>query len=412
MLYLLILVSSFLDYRLIPWNPQLNYIRLGIIVLLLVFFVPKVKEFRKLKYDKLFCLLIGYSAFKFISFVWSIDQVDALLSSGFWLSLSFLYLLFTNISLQSKKIKDIETVIIIAGVFNSVVALTQGLLFYYFNIKAFNIYGWDWPWGFRVTGLSFDANHLAAFLLLPIYLSLSRLIKRKNIFYLLPLITFLVVFYFSASRSGLLALLFGIVSYVLLSINWRTVSKVLKTGVFILIPSVLTLIYVFYIPLVNSRETTQFNSWNAAVNETAQKFLIHGRGIDRSALAHFALIHSSFYIQSSNYFLGVGSGNFAEGIKQNEYTSKVYGDIDPDVLQKPDFPAHSMFAEALGEGGFIGLATFLAILITLSSRYQNNKRRLPYFVFLLSASLFMVFYSLNEEFFWLFAFIGLLDKKD
>lgn len=355
--------------------------------------------------------MLVYSIFKLVSLFWSIDSVDAILSAIFWFNITFLYLVFKNSVLSKEKIKDIRSIVIVAGIFNSVVAIMQGLLFYFYKIKMLNIYGWAWPWGFRVTGVSFDANHLAAFLLLPLYLSLDRIFKEKGlkkIIYISTSSIFLTVIYFSASRSGLIAILFGVITLTFYELFGNKILKFFATLAFTLIPIILLLIFIFYTAVFTAVGTSEFIKINSEIHKATSSFLIHSRGIDQSALAHFALIYSSFYLQADHNFLGTGSGNFAEGIKSNTYLSKVYSQVDPDVLARDDFPSHSMYAEALGEGGFIGLTTLMLIFILISKNLLKLKNEGPTVVFLLSSLIFMIFYNLNEEFFWLFLFLSFI----
>jgi O-antigen ligase len=318
-------------------------------------------------------------------------------------------------SLNFKKhLENIKTIVVISGLFNSIVAIIQAFAFIYFKVKILNIYGWKWPDGFRVTGTSFDANHLAAFILLPLFISIDRSIKIKGyarFTYIFLTGVFLLTFYYSASRSGLIALFVGLLIYTAYHFVSNKIFKTLTYTGLAFIPVIFLAVALFFTPLMNLNKNQQLGNTNDAIFNATKFISKHGRGLDPSAFAHFALIHTSFYLQSENMFLGVGAGNFAEGLKQNKKASNIFLQIDPDVYSKDDFPSHSMYGEALAENGFVGLVMFCLLLVAIVKKYfvtlTKSAQVLPFFVYTYSMLFFMLFYNINEEFFWFFAFLGL-----
>ena len=422
LLYFIIIFSSVLDYRLLPLGSDFTYARVGVLVFWMLSLGSLFLLKLKIRADNIFYVLLAYSFFKLLSVLYAINITDAFLSAGFWFSVSFLYLSLLNLDFK-KYFEDIKTVIIFAGLFNAFIALLQAFLFINFQIKVFNIYGWRWPYGFRVTGLSFDANHLAAFVLLPLIICIDRFIKNRGkiqILYGVFVFVFFSTFYYSASRSGLIALLVGLLIYVFKYVFKYVTFKRLSLAFFGLVPVIFIMAAVLFTPLTKNKNTPLLKDINSVIFESTKHISKHGRGLDPSAFAHFALIYSSFYMQSANNFLGVGAGNFAEGLKQNPYLSKVFLSVDATVFQKKDFPAHSMYGEALAEGGFIGLVAFLSILLLINIKYLNllksHESLLPFFVYFYAMCFFMLFYNINEEFFWVFAFVGvnafILKKAD
>lgn len=421
-LYPLIILSSILDFRLILLTPNLNYARIIIVCinLLFLFYITFYKSNKKLNIDKLFLTLLGYSIYKSFSLVFAFDKFDSLLNTVFWFNLSLFYLTLTNINFKFN-LKKIYKIILVGGLFNALVASLQALFFITWGVKFLNIYGWKFPYGFRVTGLSFDANHLAAYILISIFISLYFVIYNSSYFYrflsLLSFLFLLVNFYFSASRSAFLGLVFGLLSfglYTILKNRFLLYKKFIYLFVSA-IPLIFVLVAVFFMPLLNASLNNQLGAINDIIFNATKYFVKHGRGLDPSAFAHFSLIYASVYLMQSNWFFGTGAGNFSEGLIANPYLNKVFSMVDPDVLSKQEFPSHSMYGEALAEGGVVGIILFLLILILILQRYLNllklNKIYLPLFVYFFSVCFFMLFYNINEEFFWIFVFLGLVIKK-
>lgn len=415
LLYFLIITSSVLDYRLIPFDSNLNYIRVGVLLLnglfLLYAFIHKLK----IHFDNLFFVFIGYSVFKLLSVFYALNPIDTLFVFIFWINISFLYLTFLNLTFLHKYLIDIKKVIIISALINSLVALIQAFLFINYDVKILNIYGWKWPYGFRVTGLSFDANHLAAFVLLGFFISLNGVITnikfKYKIIYAFLCLVFLGVFYYSSSRSSFLGLIIGVLAFAVFYILKYSYFKFFTKSLVLLIPVIFILIFLLFPSLFNLKQENRLKELNNVIYNVTSPFLIHGRGLDSSAFAHFSLIYSSFYLSISNNFLGVGAGNFSEGIQNDKFLTDVFSKTDPDVLSKPNFPAHSMYGEALGEGGPIGLFLFFTILFLIVNKYlkilKTDKSVFPFFIYFYSVLFFMLFYNINEEFFWLFVFLGL-----
>ncbi len=377
----------------------------------LIFFAIKKK---KLEFDSIFFALLIYSVFKLLSVFYATDTVEVLLRVIYWLNISVFYLSLKNLNFLKSK-KDLNSVIFLSVLFNIFFALLQVFAFVFFQVKLLNIYGWFWPNGFRVTGLSYDANHLASFILIGFSMSLFFLfqkysIHRKIIFASFLFLCFLT-FYYSASRSSFIGLVFGLFGFFIFKFFNFKFFKMYIYSSFILIPLIFIGVFLAFNPVIEANNNKQLEKVNTVIYDFTKNFVKHGRGIDSSALAHFGLIYSSFYLAEENHFLGIGAGNFSNGIKNDIYLAKLFNSLDSTAYSKEAFPSHSMYGEALGEGGIIGIILFCSILLLIVNKYlkilKYDKSVFPFFIYFYSVLFFMLFYNINEEFFWVFTFLGL-----
>src|SRR3989344_8760611 len=152
---------------------------MGSLIFTIWFLLGRLRNLNKIQKDTTFYIIVLYSVFKLSSALYTINPADAILNSIFWFNVSLLYLTISNLNIN-KYSETLIKVIVLAGVINALVGNIQALAFIFFGVKILNIYGWLWPYGFRVTGLSFDANHLAAFLVLPIFLSIQKIIGAEK----------------------------------------------------------------------------------------------------------------------------------------------------------------------------------------------------------------------------------------
>lgn len=343
------------------------------------------------------------------------NKFDSIVSVIYWFGLTFLYLTFSSYDFTKKR-KDWVWLVIIAGAVNAFFSYVQIIFFYFFNLKILNFYGWVHPFGFRVTGLSYDANHLAAFILLPIFICSYFVIKAKKIkdkiISALLLFYFFPIFYFSSSRSALIGITFTIILYILFFILKPKFFNIFAKIYFFLIPTFFVCIYLLFYPSLALKSNQQeLGAINTFIYNITKNVVIHGRGLDGSAFAHFSLVYSSFKLQSQHNFLGTGAGNFAEGLYKDKELSNLFRSLDASAFDGGNFPAHSMYGEALGEGGFIGFILFISLLFLILNKYlkviEKDRNLFPFFIYFYSICFFMLFYNINEEFFWVFTFLGL-----
>src|SRR3989344_7767112 len=120
LIYFLILVSPILDYRLIPFGPEINYIRIGSLIFTIWFLLGRLRNLNKIQKDTTFYIIVLYSVFKLSSALYTINPADAILNSIFWFNVSLLYLTISNLNIN-KYSETLIKVIVLAGVINALV---------------------------------------------------------------------------------------------------------------------------------------------------------------------------------------------------------------------------------------------------------------------------------------------------
>jgi O-antigen ligase len=251
-------------------------------------------------------------------------------------------------------------------------------------------YGWEnYFFGYFLSN-HIHPSYLSMYLVLSVIISLDCLFNDTfkligKLKWVIILMIFIITIYFLSSRSGVLAIIVIIPSYLFLKIKQRRAKWILL----IVLP--FFLFGVFNVLKTNGR----FNySFEKALSEVPGKTIIKDGRIP--------IWKSAISLIRKNFVFGVGTGDATEELKA-EYKREGYKDGYYDNLN-----AHNQYLEIFLENGFIGLVFFIFILgfmIYYSVIYNN----LVYGLFVISVMIFFVFETMLNRiagvtFFPLFSF--------
>jgi len=307
----------------------------------------------------------------------------------------------------------------------------QTIAFVGWGIQRFDLWGWQYPDGFRVPALMLDSNHLGFFTVAGFFIVCGWLISKKRyLFAVVASFVILEIQSLASSRSALIGLLAGstvVVISLLIKKNYQiliwfvlALSVGLSTG-FLTSKAleIYTTNFVQNYALLHSevREKvvrTEINNVNEGIEELS--FLNNllpmrvQRVFDASAKSHIAMLKASWELGIRNPILGVGYGNFSNGLKSYPEIYKEASQYDVRGLSMPKFPSHTLWGEQLAETGFVGLVLYTLLVVTLLVRIRKaGVFWSGMWVSFLAATFF---YSANEEFFWLLPFLGLWSAKN
>lgn len=353
---------------------------------------------------------------------------------------------------------------LLLGVFVSVVvAIYQTVAFLGWGVQRFDLWGWQYPDGFRVPGLMLDTNHFGIFMVGGFFAAAGFFIARKNYLGAVLSAFFILGSYsLSSSRSALLGLLAGslflvitlvvrrefktlLVFLIVLPIGFSSVTVVSK-AIEVYTTKYVNKSIVLHNEIINNlnnasstgginqppvgtpggtleetppqselfsvnAESVEFQGALSSLNALLPQRI--RRVVDASAKSHLELINASWNLGLRFPILGVGFGNFAEGLRSQPDLYNAARQFDPRGLSTQNFPAHTLWGEQLAETGFVGLALYTLLVLVILVRILNNKSLAGAFfgAAWVAFLAFSVFYSANEEFFWLIPFLGMWLKK-
>ncbi len=382
-----------------------------------------------LKTDRIFQIALALLAWRGLSLLVAPDIKFGVLMLSWWASILAFYWLGSYSFKVYKALK--LTNIALWGLFLSLsltilIAVYQTIAFVGWGIQRFDLWGWQYPDGFRVPALMLDSNHLGFFTVACFFLVFGWLVSKKR--YLLAVVASFVILEIqslASSRSALIGLLVGSV-VVIVSLLFKKNYKMLIWFVLALsfglstgfltskTLEVYTTNFVQNYALLHSEVRdkvvmTVINTANEDIDELS--FLNNllpmrvQRIFDASAKSHMAMLKASLELGLKNPILGVGYGNFSDGLKSYPEIYKEASQYDARGLSTPKFPSHTLWGEQLAETGFIGLALYTLLVMAILIRIRKSGIFfVGLWVSLLAATFF---YSANEEFFWLLPFLGL-----
>ena len=383
-----------------------------------------------------FKLLSVYLAFQLLSLFRSEDLTNSLLFIGFYASIVFLFVYIYDYTLKNKDaFKNILKFYLIS--FIGVILFLARQIYLQENFQKAT--GGVWPvpgYPTRYGSTFWDVNHFGIylvtfFLLILGYLfskykinnhktsvfgqlnplrarllalvlkvkglvpqvSLNKVDKKSVIFLTFILITILVAFKLTGSRSSLLGFLAGIgffiTGYIFLHKKLTIIFKDYRALTFLSVLSITPILL-----LLGFKE------------DFRDAFLY--RSI--SFYAHLFLLKVGILTGLENFFLGIGVNAFSEYFKTSVWADSYYY-IDRAALNLK-LPVHNLWLEAWVETGvfsFIMFALLWAIVIyDLYKIYKANKDYLS-LGFAAGIIAFLVggmFYSYKSEFFWFYACIA------
>lgn len=419
--------------------PNLIPVRLVLIVLNIIgiFLLFKGNNLKELFKDKVFLSITAFVFFSFFSYFYTPDIRSYFAFMAFYLSLLCFYgILLTLKRSVQQKISVFEKTFYYTILFLNTLSIINA-------IKTFYLLENGKYWGpIRVVSTIQDENHYSMFLVIGAFITLyfiyTNFTKRGVIPYLLLGYTG-VIFFALRSRSGFLALLFGLTIFAIFSYINNLSRKKLVYSYLILFVSIFVGALMFkpftttgtvrYISENNEKISMNSNLPAKRVVETKHSFEYFDKYVEGtlpeflsepSIKSHLALIYSSGVMGLTNPFLGVGVGGFNEVLLSSDLV-ELYSRYDPQAVQSINFPAHTMYGQAFAEGGFIGLILYLGILFFMGKKYwfnfkyakdYNNKVLALSFLSIFSGFLvFSIFYNVHEEWFWVPALLGLVIVK-
>jgi len=403
-----------------------------------------------LRKDRLLILLLLLFVVRLASIVVALDKKDAYLQAIYFLEVTFLYIaLKVFFKGQAKKIKKFLEYYFVSCTVAAVFGIIQALYFVFKGISYWDLWSWQYPSGFRLSGMMLDSNHYAAFLLTGLLLGIPvsyNLWKERKWWGIPSFYLIFISFFLASSRSNLLSFAASLVIFFtllflrkyfkvtgytfLLTLSAFILGFVINKGIEVYAEKYVQENFVIHsevtpledIPktalfLSGHKDTSTLKEGTSFVNsqETSPANTLAGllptrvkRVFDASAKAHLAFIKASFYLFLDQPLLGVGYGNFAEGLKSSPYLP-IIAEHDPRGANQEDFPSHTHWGGVLAETGIFGFLFYTLIIIVIIKGLFKNKSPLGVGILtgFIGLQIFSIFYHLNEEFYWIYAFLGL-----
>ncbi len=315
--------------------------------------------------------LLIFLGFSILSLVFSIDPHTSWYGyysrwNGGVLSLlvySFLYWAYVS-NMDSKSTKSTIFYSLISA---TLISIYASLEHFGYSISCllvtgnFNVACWVQDVQNRVYATMGQPNWLAAYIVSLIFLPLSNLLNLKfeirnlkSIFNFLIFILLFCTLLFTKSRSGLLA--FGISSIVFWGISF---SKKMLLSMIIFAFSVLSLLFVFQNPI---RDLFIKNNQESIIKN--QGTSLESGGTESGAIRKIVWTGATRIWLSSikNFLVGSGPETFAQAYYQ-------YRPIEHNQTSEWELlynKAHNEFLNQLATTGFIGLLSYLSLLIVMS----------------------------------------------
>jgi O-antigen ligase len=234
-------------------------------------------------------------------------------------------------------------------------------------------------------------SYLSMNIVLSVLIILEALFDRslkylKKGFYLMMLITFLVVIYLLSSRAGMLSAIIVLPLYFL----YRLFERFPKWLIFL---SLAVMILIF-LKIAWTNKRLYYNT-DGVTRIQPDEILKND--------VRYNIWRSAFGVIKQNLIFGVGTGDATQELK-NEFQKRGFVDGFYDNLN-----AHNQFLEILLENGLIGLILFLAIIGYMLFLAINQQNHLMVFFIIITITFFFFETMLNRlagvSFFSLFSFL-------
>lgn len=333
-----------------------HYTSLFIIIVMPFFcYIPLYRE--KIKIVLSPTLIVLFLLFIFFSSISTVFSVNIQNSFIYLLLYIALFLVFIYVQIVKEDIKKIIIPFIFYFSFIfSIVSLV--LIFYVKNSMNYFLPVSGFQMVFSVIG---SHNHLGDFLVLPLLISIYRLIHNAfSKFNLFVIIFFLPFFITSFSRSAYMTL--GIVAILMVFFYWRRTKKIQPLTIIIVCLINILLLFFFLFSVSETRKIEVLQPVHSYVEETfdlgSKRFT--GRREDYYALALVSIAH--------NPLVGLGPNNFI-------YASEKYSE----GFIRHSSLAHNFFLEISAENGIpVGIILLLIIFLII----YRSKRDIYFFLFL------------------------------
>jgi len=322
----------------------------------------------------LFVILISFLFFSFLSLLYSFDVQFSLwgdpLRSGGFINF-FCYILFTFIAffaLKENQWKKVWSAVIIAGIFISFIAIFQNFGF---------LENYITPQHFRPSSTLGNPIFLAIYLIPLIFLSLSFGIfsekKRSRIFYFLSCLLFIfVVVFISQTRSAVLGLIIGFITFLFLY-PVRGKKKITFIAFSLIIILIITFILLW---LSNSFFNSDFDIIKSGIQRVLS-LIFDSSSIIESRLSAWKV---SLKAIKDRPILGYGPENFE--IAFNKYYDPLFPGIAPTYYSQEGGAqwwdrAHNLFLDiviTLGIPALILYISFFCVLLFYLQRVKTNNK--------------------------------------
>lgn len=351
-------------------------------------------------YKILFFLFLSYYGWQIIGLLYSNNLNSGLVNLFRRLSLVVfpLVLLFSGSKIQKRGTKLLR-IFVGSTFFYLLIRFGQALyrsLNFQNGIWTFNSHPPDYPWLSYFYGSEFTLSHhpsyVSMYFLLAAFIAFEawfdRTLKQK-IRYLWIIIgtLLLITLYFLSSRVWIFISLFLIPFYF--------IRKYIKLGKRKSSWIVILLIIIGFLPIVLKNQRLEYlydGLFHKEINNEKQK---------DPRLKIWKSVFEIFH--NKNILIGVGIGDVKE-VLVDEY--KRIGEV---AMAKERFNAHNQYLEILLENGIIGLAIFLALLVTMIY-ISFSEKNILYGLFTAMMIVFFIFETVLKRFpgvsfFSLFSFL-------
>ncbi|MBP7859465.1 O-antigen ligase family protein [Patescibacteria group bacterium] len=409
-----------------------------------------ILAFRKINFkllfkDWVFISLSAFILFSSISYFYTLDIRSYFSIMAFWGNLLLFYTLLFSFKEELRNVKNIIEKTYFVSFIVMLVASILTFIWYFYR------YYYKGYWGpFRVSFFIADENHYSIYILLALFVCLYFLLTKKfNNKFLYTLIFLLSSIFFGLkSRSGFLALLISIATFIFLYKFKIEKKRLYKLAPISIIFAGLLFGDLFFKPFTSTSSPIIYKNAPFDILTTqndiasADSFSLSEADIKRfskqtyffdnlplflneaSVKSHFALIYSSVNLGVQKPVFGWGLGSFNEALDNNKELKYLYARYDPQAANGGLYPAHSMYGQALAETGFVGLLLYLNFVLAIfykfyqlflsAKDFDSKIYYLTFFSVFAGSLVFTIFYNLHEEWFWVPMILGLflVEKKE
>lgn len=379
MLYsLLLILCAYLPFQL-ALNPSADVdMASGRIIILVAFFFwladgLKNKKLR-IKNDVVSFFVVSFLFLNFISLSVARNTDFAIRKLVFLFSVFPLYFVFLDVISQQKRKITVAKILILSGFFVAVIAILQFFAQFIFGLDTVYRF-WasnvsplflghnvtiavlkNSSWLVNISGVTYlraiatfpDPHMLAFFLGMLIPLALGIYLKDKKRFYLWAFSIMFLADLLTFSRGGYLGLFFGGLAFFLLS--WRRLKKRVKEGLFLIF---LAGMLILFIPSPISERF--FSSFDLK---------------DGSNFGRLEIWKKASRIILEHPIFGVGIGNYVF-------------EVNPLANYRDPIYAHSLYLDIASETGFLGLASWLGLIIGLIFSFIKKAQKDSFFVYVI-----------------------------
>jgi O-antigen ligase len=342
-------------------------------VLVILWLLLKQGKIPTLKKNRPLSLLIFYLIYSFVTLLWSVDPA---MGGYYFLAMANMFILIviaSSLSWEKGDVSLLLTAFQIAAAVFSILLIAKGQN--YSGVSRATL---------TINGQEGDPNNLAAMLVIPILISIWKILngipisifnKKYNVLNFFIIFIGIWAMLMISSRGGLLALFSGTLFLLLFNNRYVTNKKKSKKFSVITVLIIIIAIILFIIPYIHPE----------LLNRLTYSKIEHDQGSDRLIIWEMALHYLSI---DPNFGIGIGS---FQGITH--------------------LGVHNQLLIVLVESGIVGFILFMSFLtILFKKNLKSNTSLLPA---LLVATIVVIFFldAYNKKFFWNAILISIIILK-